>query len=379
MVTSQVPDAKDGPGAAAGARRTTRERSEKTGTQSSAGQAAGRKGARSRRVTITDVGTAAGVSTSTVSRVLNGTARVDPELVRRVHDAVAELGYRPNAAAQGLARGEAGAIGVLVPDLANPYFPDVLKSVSAVARSHGRRVMVMESDEDAASEHELAKDLMGCCDGVLLCSPRMERTALVDLALRGHHVVLVNRIVPGLNIPSVSADFYGGMTLVCGHLSQLGHRRVAYLSGPEASWANAERIRAFDAAAAFGVEVTVIPGGHTARHGYDAATAVRDLDVTAVVAYNDLVARGAASALEESGVRVPEDMAVIGCDDISPLDDLPGSRRLTTVSMARDELGRQAAETLETLMTASGDTEPRLIPMELRVRETSAAPSTRSG
>ncbi|MFG2662535.1 LacI family DNA-binding transcriptional regulator, partial [Streptomyces sp. NPDC048425] len=176
MATSKVPDATDGP-------RT----------------ATGRKASRHGRVTINDVGAAAGVSTSTVSRVLNGTARVDPELARRVHDAVAELGYRPNAAAQGLARGEAGAIGVLVPDLANPYFPDVLKSVSAVARSHGRRVMIMESDEDAASEPALAEDLMGCCDGVLLCSPRMERAALVDLALRGHPVALVNRVVPGLS------------------------------------------------------------------------------------------------------------------------------------------------------------------------------------
>ncbi|MCG0284278.1 hypothetical protein [Streptomyces sp. PSAA01] len=78
----------------------------------------------------------------------------------------------------------------------------------------------MESDEDAASEYELAEDLMRCCDGVLLCSPRMDRTALVDLTLRDHPVVLVNRIVPGLSVPSVSADFYGGMTLVCGHLEQ---------------------------------------------------------------------------------------------------------------------------------------------------------------
>lgn len=333
---------------------------------------AARTAARQRRVTITDVGTAAGVSTSTVSRVLNGTARVDPELVRRVENAVAELGYRLNAAAQGLARGEAGAIGVLVPDLANPYFPDVLKSVSAVARSHGRRVM--ESDEDAVSEPELAADLMRCCDGVLLCSPRMDRTALVDLALRGHPMVLVNRVVPGLSIPSVSVDFYGGMTLVCGHLTQLGHRRVAYLSGPEASWANAERIRAFEAAAAFGVDVTIIPCGHTARHGYDAVGTVRDSGVTAVVAYNDLVALGAVAALEESGLRVPEDMSVIGCDDIS-VDDLPSARRLTTASLARDELGRQAAQELETLMTLGGDTEPRRIPMQLRVRHTSAAPA----
>ncbi|AQW47084.1 alanine racemase [Streptomyces hygroscopicus] len=339
---------------------------------------AAKRGARQRRVTITDVGTAAGVSAATVSRVLNGTARVDPELARRVHSAVAELGYRPNAAAQGLARGEAGAIGVLVPDLSNPYFPDVLKSVSAVARRHGRRVMVMESDEDAASEYELAEDLMRCCDGVLLCSPRMDRTALVELSLRGHPVVLINRIVPGLSIPSVSADFYGGMTLVCGHLTQLGHRRVAYLSGPEASWANAERIRAFEAAAAFGIDVTVIPCGHTARHGYDAADAVRDRGVSAVVAYNDLVAFGAMAALEESGLRIPEDLSVIGCDDIS-VDDLPSSRRLTTASMARDELGRQAAGRLESLMAADGDTEPRSLPMELRVRLTSAPPAASPG
>ncbi|MFJ4783636.1 LacI family DNA-binding transcriptional regulator [Streptomyces sp. NPDC088794] len=330
-----------------------------------------RKGDRRRRVTITDVGAAAGVSTSTVSRVLNGTAHVDPELARRVQSAVAELGYRPNAAAQGLARGEAGAIGVLVPDLANPYFPDVLKSVSAVARSHGRRVM--ESDGDPTSEHELAEDLMRCCDGVLLCSPRMDRAAIVDLALRGRPLVLVNRIVPGLGVPAVSADFYGGMTLVCGHLAQLGHRRVAYLSGPEASWANAERIRAFDAAA-FGVEVTVIPCGHTARQGYESADALRAADVTAAVAYNDLVATGAVAALEAAGLRIPEDMSVIGCDDIS-LDDLPGSRRFTTASMARDELGTLAARRLESLMTDGDDSEPHYIPMELRVRRTSAPPA----
>ncbi|MGW7619267.1 substrate-binding domain-containing protein [Streptomyces antimycoticus] len=169
--------------------------------------------------------------------------------------------------------------------------------------------------------------------------------------------------------PACSADFYGA--LVCGHLTQLGHRRVAYLSGPEASWANTKRIRAFEAAAAFGVDVTVIPCGHMARHGYDAADAVRDRGVSAVVAYNDLVAFGAMAALEESGPRIPEDLSVIGRDDIS-VDDLPSSRRLTTASMARDELGRQAAQRLESLMAADGDTEPRSIPMELRARLTSA-------
>lgn len=345
------------------------------------------------RVTIRDVGAAAGVSTSTVSRVLNGTAKVDASLARRVQDAVADLGYRPNAAAQGLARGEAGAIGVLVPDLANPYFPDVLKAVSRAARGYGRRVMIMESDEDAESEYDLALDLMRSCDGVLLCSTRMDRASLAELALHSRPMVLVNRMAPGLSTPSVSVDFYGGMALVCGHLTQLGHRRALYLSGPETSWANAERIRAFDAAAAFGLEVTVVPCGTTGRHGHQAVASLADSDsgsdpgsgpgagsvsspfseATAIVAYNDLVALGAMAALEERGVTVPTGMSVIGCDDLA-LDSQPSPGRLTTVSGARNQLGKAAVDTLELLMTAEFDGEPSLIPMNLILRDTSAPP-----
>ncbi|MGW6303886.1 LacI family DNA-binding transcriptional regulator [Streptomyces niveus] len=336
-------------------------------------------------MTIRDVGTAAGVSTSTVSRVLNGTAKVDASLARRVQDAVADLGYRPNAAAQGLARGEAGAIGVLVPDLANPYFPDILKAVSRAARGYGRRVMIMESDEDAASEYDLALDLMRSCDGVLLCSTRMDRASLAELALHSRPMVLVNRMAPGLSTPSVSVDFYGGMALVCGHLTQLGHRRALYLSGPETSWANAERIRAFDAAAAFGLDVTIVPCGTTSRHGHQAVTALADSGslsdsdpgfhsgATAIVAYNDLVALGAMAALEERGITVPTGMSVIGCDDLA-LDTQLSPGRLTTVSGARNQLGKTAVDTLELLMTAEFDGEPSLIPMNLILRDTSAPP-----
>jgi LacI family transcriptional regulator len=320
-------------------------------------------------VTIADVGVAAGVSPSTVSRVLNGTAKVDPTLADRVHEVVRELGYRPNLAAQGLARGEWGTIGVMVPDLANPYFPDVLKAVTAVARANGRRVMVMESDEDPAVEHDLITDLMRCCDGLLLCSPRMERAELVDLAGRGQPMVLVNRIVPGLAVPSISVDFYGGITLVCGHLAQLGHREVVYLSGPEASWANAERIRALEAAKAFGMRVTVLPCGSTTRHGNEAAPKALESGATAIVTYNDLVAQGALARLRQLGVDVPREVSVIGFDDLSL--DWFGLATLTTVSMPRDELGRRAGEMLELLMTEEHDTEPRYLPMELLVRGTS--------
>lgn len=332
---------------------------------------------RTRRVTITDVGEAAGVSAATVSRVLNGTANVDQALARRVHDAVRELGYQPNAAAQGLARGEWGTVGVLVPDLANPYFPDVLKAVSAVARAHGKRVMVMESDENPDAEPGLVEDLMRSCDGVLLCSPRMARAELVGLIRLGHPMVLVNRIVPGVAVPSISVDHFGGMTLVCGHLAQLGHRRIAYLSGPEASWANSERLRALTAATAFGLEVAVVPGGASAADGYDALPGIPLADVTAIATYNDLVALGAIARLRDTGVAVPGSVSVVGFDDIS-LDRVAHSQ-LTTVSVARNEVGRRAAEMLERQMTAGHDSEPQYVAMELRVRDTCAAPRTGDG
>lgn len=325
------------------------------------------------RVTISDVGAAAGVSAATVSRVLNGTAKVDPSLAARVHDAVRQLGYRPNAAAQGLARGKWGTIGVLVPDLANPYFPDVLKAVSAVARSHGRRVMVMESDEDPSVEHDLVEDLMRSCDGVLLCSPRMERSDLVVLTARAHPLVLLDRIVPGLAAPAVAADFFGGMMLICGHLAQLGHRRVAYLSGPEVSWANSERIRALEAAKAFGISVTILPCGSTSRCGYEAAAEVAGTGATALTTYNDLVALGAVTRMRELGVRVPEDLSVVGFDDIE-LDHVAHTS-LTTVSVPRGQLGRQAAELLETLMTEGHDGEPVYLSMELHIRDSTAPPA----
>lgn len=327
---------------------------------------------RSPRVTINDVSTAAGVSAATVSRVLNGTAKVDSSLVDRVHDAVRDLGYRPNAAAQGLARGEWGTIGVLVPDLANPYFPEVLKAVSAISRAHGRRMMVMESDEDPAAEHDLVEDLMRCCDGVLLCSPRMPRAELAELVSRKHPMVLFNRVVPGFAVPSISVDFHSGMTQVCGHLAQLGHRRAAYLSGPSASWANAERIRAFEAARAFGLEVAVVDCGATSQAGYDVVAGVLESGVTAILTYNDLVALGALSKLRELGVEVPADVSVIGFDDIS-LDRVAHSN-LTTVSVPRDELGRRAGEILERLLVNGYDEDPLYLPMTLHVRDTSGPP-----
>jgi DNA-binding LacI/PurR family transcriptional regulator len=198
-----------------------------------------------------------------------------------------------------------------------------------------------------------------------------------DLAARDYPMVLVNRTAPGLSMPSVSVDFFGGMMQVCGHLAQLGHHQVAYLSGPQASWANGERIRAFSSVEPFGLHITVIPCGSTSRDGYDTAPAVRGTDATTIITYNDLVALGALTRLRELGIAVPDQISIAGFDDISL--DRSAHSIVTTVSVPRDRLGRDAADLLEQLMTTGHDCEPQSLPMQLLVRDTTAPPPADRG
>ncbi|MGP3982455.1 LacI family DNA-binding transcriptional regulator [Streptomyces sp. KR80] len=328
---------------------------------------------RAKRVTIADVARAAGASVATVSRVVNGVDTVDPALAERVRSAIGELGYRPSAAAQGLARGRSGTIGVLVPDLANPHFSDLIKSLSATARTGGTRVVVMDSDEDPGAERELAEDLIRYADGLLLCAPRMPRADLAALAGRGMPLLVVNRPVPGLALHSITADFFHGALAVCGHLAQLGHRKVVFLSGPEASWANGERLRALSGARAFGLEVSTVACGSTSDEGYAAAPAALESGATAVIAYNDFVALGVLARFCELGVRVPEDMSLTGFDEIDMARF--SAPPLTTVAVPRDRLGQTAGAALGRIMGGDEAIEPETIPVELRVRSTTGAPS----
>jgi LacI family transcriptional regulator len=328
---------------------------------------------RPRKVTIADVAQAAGASVSTVSRVLNGVATVDPVLAERVRQAIGDLGYRPNAAAQGLARGRSGTLGVLVPDLANPYFHDTLKAVSEVARAAGQRVLVMDSGEDPYEERELAEDLIRHADGMLLCSPRMPRADLAALVQRGHPMVVANRLDIGLGLHAITVDCFRGITALCGHLAQLGHRDVAYLAGPNTSWANAERVRALNAAADFGLRIHSVPCGSTTEEGYEIAPAALECGATAVMAYNDFVALGALARYSDLGVRVPEQLSLAGFDDIGIARYT--SPPLTTVAVPRDTLGRLSGEALLRLMQGEEDFEPEAVPVELRVRGSTAPPS----
>lgn len=328
-------------------------------------------------MTVSTVAAAAGVSIATVSRVMNGSTTVAPDMVQRVRAAAAELGYRPNAAAQGLARGRTGTLGVLVPDLANPYFHDVLKGVTAEAGRSGYRVLVASSEEDPDDELGMSQELLRQADGLILCSPRMPRRDLLTLADGGNGVVCANRLAAGIGLPAVTIDAYAGMTGLCGHLARLGHRRVVYLRGPEHSWSNQERWRAaLDQAAAFGIDPVAVACGATMANGHAAADAALDHDPTAIIAFNDVVAFGALARLRELGVDVPAQVSIAGFDDI-PFAAY-AAPAITTVRNPKELLGRRGWLLLARVLAGERGLEPEVLPPQLVARDSTAAARDRA-
>lgn len=327
-------------------------------------------------VTVHDVARAAGVSISTVSRALAGKT-VAPATRERVVLAAAQLGYEPNRAAAGLRHGRTGALGVVVPDLENPYFASVAKGVQARARQHGYGVVVVDVEEDAAREADDVRALLGRTDGVVLASPRSDDATLAALldGPRPGRCVLVNRELPG--VPSVSADEEDGAAQALAHLRALGHRRVAYLGGPPGSWSDRRRRAGLRRAAQGAADVEVVELGAVRPHlqgGYSGADLVQGAGATAVVAYNDLVALGVERRLLDRGVPVPQAVSIVGFDDtfVATL----AARPLTTVRTDLHEIGARAVELLLGLLDdGARPVENLVLPVELVVRaSTGTAP-----
>jgi LacI family transcriptional regulator len=334
-------------------------------------------GARPPRATIIDVAREAAVSPATVSRVLTGTKPVSADLEQRVRAAVNRLGYRPNPAAQGLLRGATHAVGVVVPDVGNPYFAEVLKGVTNAAEESDFRTLVADTGEKVGAEHDAALELSRWADGVVLCSPRMPQRELAELAQAVPHLVCVNRVGRDGQVPAVVVDFEAGMAAVCRHLRELGHRRIAYLRGPARAWSERARQRALRAASGPDFEVLQVPCGSGSADGRRAADAALATGATAVMAFSDYVALGVLARFDELGVSVPGDVSLTGFDDIALSGLL--RPRLTTVKVSKQELGRRAWE----LFAASGDTggagvAGRVVTAnaELIIRDSTAPPAT---
>jgi LacI family transcriptional regulator, galactose operon repressor len=328
----------------------------------------GREAAATARATIIDVARAAGVSPATVSRVLTGAKAVSTDLERRVRDAVERLGYRPNPAAQGLLRGTTRAVGVVVPDLGNPYFAEVLKGVTAAAGRADFRTLVTDTNEQPSAEYEAARELARWADGVVLCAPRMSEEELSQLVAVVPQLVCVNRIEREQAAPAVVVDFHAGMTRICRHLAALGHRRIVYLRGPEQAWSQRERDRALGEA---GLDIAHVRCGAGHQDGYRVADTALAAGGSAIVAFSDYVALGVLARLRERGVSVPGDVSLTGFDNISfaGLVFPP----LTTVAVDAADLGRRAWSRLFGTDRSTGAV--TLTP-ELVVRESSGPPRT---
>jgi LacI family transcriptional regulator len=298
-------------------------------------------------VTIKDVARVAGVSPATVSRTLASPGLVRADTRRRVQQAVDALGYKPNRAARGLITGRTGNLGLIVPDLTNPFFPGVVKGVQNRAREFDYAVFLADTDEDPAAEADLVRNLAKQVDGIVLCSPRMAEDEVRSLAADTPMVMLNRRVG---RMPSVTVNGTEGIRHAVAHLRALGHRRVAYVAGPRVSWSNRDRLRVLrQTTAAAGVEL-VETGNVVPRFagGVAAADQVLASGVTAVFGYNDLVAIGMLSRFAARGVAVPERISVVGFDDIVLSEMVNPS--LTTLAQPKEQSGRAGVDLLLQLL-----------------------------
>lgn len=326
-------------------------------------------------VTITDVATHAGVSLSTVSRVLNGNLTVDPVLAERVRASASELRYTASPLARSLVLGRTQTISVVVPDLGNPTFQEILRGLNRAAGRDGYHVLIADSAEQVDEERVLSVESRRRTDGLILCAPRIPQEELDALLPQVSPVVLVNRQSPA-GVPVVAADYRTALGALAEHLYELGHRRLLYLAGVSRSASNAQRLAAVASfrAAHADVEVVELPCGVDFDSGAQAVDAVLTSGVTGVLAFNDLVAMGLMSALEKRGTRVPADVSVAGFDDI-PFAQYT-SPPLTTAAVAAGELGERAWGAMHALLRGEQPGEAQSLVPRVQLREsTGPAPS----
>ncbi|HEY4023974.1 MAG TPA: LacI family DNA-binding transcriptional regulator [Pseudonocardiaceae bacterium] len=323
-------------------------------------------------VTIRDVAREAKVSVATVSRALSSPHQVNQATRERVLAVADQFGYRPSPAARSLITGKTGNIGLVMPDLGNPFFTGVLKNVQAKARQSGYGVFVGDSDEDPAVEEELVRSMAKQVDGVLLCSPGIKDSQITALAANTT-LVLLNRRVRGIS--AALMDSAGGMRQSIEHLAALGHQRIAFLSGPRNSWSNKHRMRGLRAA----VEQTKVDmltlGPFAPRYsgGVQAADLALAENVTAIIAYNDIMALGALARMHERGIDVPGELSLTSFDDL--VYAAVSAPALTTVAMPVDAAGRLAVELLlSRLADPASPVVHQELPTQLIVRGTTAPP-----
>jgi LacI family transcriptional regulator len=328
--------------------------------------------------TISDVAKRAGVSTMTVSRVINSSGYIAQETQERVEKAIAELGFVPNALARSLRFKQTKTIALVLTDITNPFFTTLARGVEDAASENGFTVMFTNTDESSDEEAENLNILLQKqVDGVLLVPAGSSNESVTYLQERSIPVVVLDRRVPDVKVDTVCSDSVPGAYQVTRHLIDLGHRSIAIISGPLHISTSADRAEGFRSAmqeAGLPIDSRWVQHGHfTQDSGYEMVKALLPLQPrpTAILAANNFIAIGAYAALRAAGLRIPEDISLV------TFDDLPAKLMLepflTTVDQAAYEMGYQATQLLLTHLNGETLAEPRVIvlPTQLIIRSSS--------
>ena len=338
-----------------------------------------------KRITIGEVASAAGVHPATVSRALNpGTQhQVSPETVRRVKRVAQQLGYVPDIVARGMRTRQSMTIGVIIPDITNPLFPPIVRGIESFLRPLGYTALLANTDGDEAVEVAVFDSLMARrVDGFIVATGRMGEQPLLKRAYDNRVLaVMVNRLSGGAPYPLVTGDDASGIVASLAHLFALGHRDVLHIAGPMDLSTSRVRADAFRAIVAAEPDVTGRVREATALT-VEAGKAAMDEELaggaphpTAVIAGNDLLAIGVMRSLREHGLRCPEDVSVVGFNDMPFAEDLSPS--LTTVHVPMFDIGVESARLLlRGIESETQDAVTVSLPVSLVVRQsTGPAPS----
>lgn len=337
-----------------------------------------------KRVTIRDVAARAGVSTSTVSYVINDSGPVAAGTRALVTNAIRELGFEPNQSARSLKRPRVSSIGLIVPELRNAFFALLTEGVQEAAFEHDVVVVLCSTGASAEREDYYASMLKSQrLDGVLyLSGTGVSRQSLIELAAL-EPIVFVDERLTGMDVPWVGSDNRGGARAAAEHLLEVGHRHIGIIGGPPALWSAEQRLAGYrEAMAAAGIDPDDAPtrdGDYRYDSGYKAAgellSGSQRERLTAILCANDLMAFGVIRYCRENGLRIPEDVSLVGFDDIPAASLL--SPPLSTVRQAAHEMGRLATELLLKRVGGedAGSVEaPALLPTSLQARESVGPP-----
>jgi LacI family transcriptional regulator len=325
--------------------------------------------------TIRDVAKQAGVSTATVSHVINGTRFVSDKLQRSVMSAMEELGYRRNTLAGDLRRGQTHTIGLILPNSLNTFFSELGHGIEQAALTHGYHLILYNSDNDIDKEHLYIDFLIEKqVDGIILDTEEKNIIALRARIPKSMPTVLIDRDFEGDDFDFVLSDNIQGGYTAAKHLIELGHKRIACIIGPEYMKSSIDRLNGFKAAldeAGLPLDPDlIVPGDFHPHSGYMGALRLfrQQHPPTAVFAFNDMMAFGVQRAAVESGLHVPEDISIIGFDNIEL--GIYSCTALTTVAQSKTDIGQKTIQHLIERMsniTLPGVRE--LVPTHLVIRE----------